>query len=319
MVKTTLVVLLVAGLLVTVVVVSEAQILPGFESAPRGFDVTPAFISVPGFYVDPSIRKFINSFASYQFPDPNTGTDPASRLEFPIDNWFIGIQFRRIFTTMSFNLEFCTRLNQTTGLKMQDSDWDQFGKTTFSESEQRLAEGYLLDINADFAAVSWFGGDLRPVLGFRWQTFRFIAGDGFQFSLDAKEIGPLAGDSFDVRFTFQHYYVGARSHLNLGRLGVSLQGDYGWLTAKDADRHLLRGDRITTDTGKGYCWHLSASASMLVKDCMSVRLEGDFKRLVAKNCSHWWDEGDGIEGGSWDGAKIWSDQQSVSAYAEFRF
>lgn len=289
-----------------------------------GMPPLPCRCCVPGFSMDLGIRKFINSFCSYQFPDNDTDTDPLSRLEFPIDNWFWGVQASQVFSNMCFSVEFWSRLNTRNALKMQDSDWGQFGfpggqKTTFSESSQRVADGWMVDVNVDYSLGPRLGACLRPVAGYRYQTFCFIAGDGFQYSLNPASQGPLNGDTFDVRFTFQHLYIGGRACFSLGRLGLTLQADYGWVGAKEVDQHLLRGDRLTKDTDGGSCWHLFASMGMVVRDSLSLRLESDFKRLVVLNCNHYWNEGDGTPIQTWWGAKIWSDQQSVAGYAEFRF
>jgi hypothetical protein len=277
-----------------------------------------------GFAVDLGIRKFINSFASYQFPYA-PGFVGQSRLEFPIDNWFAGVQFSKTYKSMSFNAELWWRLNENIALKMQDSDWEDGAypldqKTAFSQSQNRMPYGYLLDFNADWEVPYGAVARLKPVVGVRYQKFHFIAGDGYQWALPLSSYPtePLNGDVYDVSFTFLHFYIGAKSCLWLGPLGVTLQADYAWLKADQVDWHLLRGLWTCTDTGSGYCWHLAASASLPVRNYVSLRLEGDFKRLIVADCSHsWYDQGDPLQ--SWSGAKVWSDQQSVAGYAELRF
>ncbi len=319
----------VAFLLATVLtlaaaVACEAQLLSASNGPVDWGRGGAAFERVPGFYVNPGIRKFINSFASYEYPyaPGNTG---KSRLEFPIDNWFGVIQFNQTYNNMSFNAEIWCRLNEEITLKMQDSDWEDRvyppdQKTAFSESKNRMKRGYLLDFNVDWEFPYGSIARLRPVVGVRYQRFRFIAGDGFQWGLPLSEYPtePLNGDVYDDNFTFLHLYLGAKSCLWLGPLVVTLQADYAWLKADQEDRHLLRGIFRMTDNGRGYCWHLAAGVSHPVSNSVSLRLEGDFKRLVTTFCSHsWWDTG--VHGKSWGGAKVWSDQQSVTGYVELRF
>lgn len=122
-----------------------------------------------------------------------------------------------------------------------------------------------------------------------------------------------------MRFTFHHFYGGGRFRFGIGQLEMILQADYGWIDAKEVDRHLIRGDRLTKDSNGGTCWHLSASVRMALRNSLALRFEGDFKRLLAVDCNHYWNEADGSPVQTWSGSKIWSDQQSVAALAELRF
>jgi hypothetical protein len=266
------------------------------------------------------VTKFVNSFASFQFPDPDTGIDPLSRLEFPIDQWFLGLKAVQSIGGVSVNLLVLRNISEKSSLKMQDSDWEDptnpGQKTTFSESNSRLAEGWLVDFSADWQV---FGPRLKPVFGGRWQTFHFFGGDGFQNSFPVPAPTPLPGDAFDVRFTFKHLYAGGAANLDLFPVRLNLQADYGWAIAYNMDRHLLRGDRMTLEKAHGWCFHLAASIAISVSDLCSVWIQGDFTRIRTQNGSHEWFDDDGTLRQTWDGAKIWSDQQSVSTGCEIRF
>jgi hypothetical protein len=322
-VRRNLAVLSASVLILAAAVACEAQVLSTSNVAVSWQLGIGAYELVPGFYVNPGIRKFINSFASYEYPYA-PGFTGKSRLEFPIDNWFGGIQFKKTYNSVSFNAEVWCKLNEGIHQKMQDSDWeDEFyppdQKTAFSESKNRMTGGYWLDINADWEVPYWSILNLRPVVGVRYQNFHFIAGDGFQWALRHSQFPtePLPGDVYDDSFAFLHFYLGAKSRAWLGPLLVALQADYAWLKADQDDRHLLRGLFGYTDKGRGYCWRLLAGVSLPVSNSMNLRMEWDFKRLVATGCSHnWWDTG---VAETWDGAKIWSDQQSVAGYVDFRF
>ena len=323
MVRRGLGVLLTPLLILATAVACEAQFISASNASVSRELGIGVYERVPGFYVNPGIRKFINSFASYEYPYA-PGNVGKSRLEFPIDNWFGGIQFNQTYNNVSFNAEVWCRLNEGINLKMQDSDWEDGvyppdQKTAFSESKNRMTGGYWLDINVDWEVPYWSIVRLRPVVGVRYQRFHFIAGDGFQWGLRHSQFPtePLPGDVFDDSFAFLHFYFGAKSCVWFGPLLVALQADYAWLKADQDDWHLLRGLFRYTDNGRGDCWHLLASVSLPVSNSMSLRLEWDFKRLVTTACSHnWWDTG---VGETWDGAKIWSDQQTVAGYVELRF
>lgn len=303
---------------------SAALALGQGSPAPMGFSGVsgrPAPFQRPvGFYADFVVSKFINSFATYQFPDPDTGIDPLSRLEFPIDQWFIGFKATSNLKGVSVNLEALRNVNENSSFKTQDSDWENPAnpdqKTTFSETNSRLPEAWLVDVSADWVM---FCSYLRPVLGLRWQTFHFFGGDGFQNSFPIPAPTPLIGDTFDVRFTFKHFYVGGIADFGPGPVGLRLQADYAWVTAENADRHLLRGERLTKEKASGWCVHLAASMRFCVTDSVNLWVQGDFKRIKTRKGSHdWWDDF-GVFQQSWDGAEMWSDQQSVSALCELRF
>lgn len=273
-----------------------------------------------GLYASPVVTKFINSFASYQFPDTDTGIDPLSRLEFPIDQWFVGIKAVQSVGGVSVNLEILRNVTEKSSLQMQDSDWENPAnpgqKTTFSESNSRLKEAWLVDFSADWRVV---GPSLKPVFGARWQTFHFFGGDGFQNSFPIPAPTPLPGDAFDVRFTFKNLYLGGVANLELTPVRLGLQADYGWLIAYNVDRHLLRGDRMTAEKADGWCLHLAGSMAVSLSNLCSVWIQGDFKRMRSQSGSHQWFDDDSVLRQTWDGAKMWSDQQSVSAGCEFLF
>ena len=70
------------------------------------------------------VRKLINSFTSYQFPNPYPpNQDPLSRLEFPLDQWFVGMRGLYSRKWAALLAEAWTNVSQESALQMQDSDW----------------------------------------------------------------------------------------------------------------------------------------------------------------------------------------------------
>ncbi len=322
--KKGLAVLLGMAVFLTAVTACDAESFFGLRPIVDESDPSVALMRQPGFYAIRGIRKFINSFASYQFPNESGSVDPLSRLESPIDQWFFGFQYRAIFSAVTLNAEVWFRLNEESGLTFQDTDWGERGfpadqVTTFSQSNSLMEDGYYFDLNGDWQTLSYGRATLGPVGGYRMQCFRFMAYDGTQFSLGSAVATPLAGDTIRNEYRFKDFYLGARSYMSLGRLGLVFQADYGWLTAYNFDHHLLRGELGGPLRGTGYSWHLCANVGAAVCQYVNLKLEYDFKRLVAQLCvleNH--DEAGNITG-VWDGAKIWSDQQSIAVCAEMRF
>jgi len=328
--------------LLSAAAVSQAQVLPSLGSALGNWVLTPSPVRVPGNYTDLGIRKFINSFASFQIPYVKNGVvqyDPLSRLEYPIDEWFIGLKSSQVTNYFSFNAEFWTRLNKWGGLKMQDSDWEDSitppfvfppsQKTTFSESKCRLPQAYLVDINVECSPFSLLGSGLAAVVGWRWQTYLFRAyGPSFQYTL----LGPPfvttlpPGDSLEASYYFKDwFYLGGKGYFNFGLCELTLQADYGWLRAKMHDRHLLQGDFQGINDGRGHAWHLSATLAKAITNVVNLRFEYDFKRLTTTSCTFEQinipnDPPPGTHNfGPFPAGKIYSDQQSIAGYAEVRF
>ncbi len=278
-------------------------------------------------------KKFFNSFTSYQFPNPfPPAQDPLSRLEFPIDQWFIGSRFTHEARDWSIFFDSYCNLNRDAILLMQDSDWENesnpFQKTVFSESKCRLNRSWLLDLGLNVHPEWAIFRDISPITGLRYQYFYFTTHDGYQVDLADGHSVDLPGDGIDFEQTFYHWYIGGTwsTALNTSGLWRSLpsmdltcQVDYALLTAKNQDLHLLRlGERITRDYTSGHCWHLNATVAMNMRHNLKARVDVDFKRLVTHGDHELSNSVYDIYF-SFSGAKVWSDQFSLTGLVEFNF
>ncbi|MEI8182819.1 MAG: omptin family outer membrane protease [Desulfomonile sp.] len=277
-------------------------------------------------------RKYLNSFTSYQFPNPFwPQQDPLSRLEFPIDQWFVGVMARYGGAAWSVEAQGWINFTREARSLMQDSDWNDDSnpsqKTIFSESRCRLNRGLLFDVRLDVATSLTAPLNLRPVAGWRCENFNFTTYDGFQAAID----GPstyLDGDGIEFRQVFYHYYLGGIIRTGwdpgrvwpwLPRVKTDLQFDYALVTASNEDLHLLRsGERVTRENTRGHCWHVATTLSFVFGDAIRARIEGDFKRLLT-NGSHRLTNPLFEIDFSFDGSNVWSDQASISAVGEFFF
>ncbi len=188
-----------------------------------------------------------------------------------------------------------------------------------------MPDALLVDVNVEWRPFSGAGSGLRPIAGYRFQTFHMKAyGPSFQYSLFPLENVPLPpGDGLEERFTFKNwFYLGGKGSFSFESFELTLQGDYGWLMADLADRHLLRDDMASVIKGRGTAWHVSAALSKAITNSVNLRFEWDFKRITAPDCEmeQYAQPPAGAWGwiGPFNGAKIWSDQQAIAAYAELR-
>lgn len=285
-----------------------------------------------GHYHLVGVKKYFNSFTSYQFPNPFAPQlDPLSRLEFPIDQSFLGIEAGCVTTAWALRGQVWTNINRDSNLKMQDSDWEDETnpgqKTVFSESACRLNRGWLVDLQLSAATPTLMVPLFRPVVGGRYEHFYFTTHDGVQTALGGPTID-LPGDGIDFRQTFYHLYAGVilDREVSLSRvwpylppLKLDLQFDYAAVIAKNEDLHLLRsGERITIENTRGHCWHLALGSGCQVTSRFKARIEADFKRLITHG-GHQLTNNVFAINFSFDGSRVWSDQFAVSAMGEVLF
>ncbi len=278
------------------------------------------------------VKKFFNSFTSYQFPNPYPpAQDPLSRLEFPIDQWFLGTRFTYDSAHWSAYFDSYRSLNRDAAQMMQDSDWEDetqpFQKSVFSESKCKLNRGWLLDLGLNLHPDWAIFRQVSPVTGLRYQYFSFTTHDGYQVGIDGHNM-ELPGDSIDFEQTFYHLYIGGVTTATINtsgvwqsipRMSLTCQLDYALATAKNEDLHLLRaGERITRDNTSGHCWHLNAALAMDVRNNMRAKFDVDFKRMITHGDHELSNSVYDIYF-SFSGAKVWSDQFSLTGLMEFNF
>ncbi len=295
------------------------------------YPVAPAYTSRDAlpYSHEVGVKKFFSSFTSYQFPNPfPPQQDPLSRLEFPIDQWFVGLKSRFRGSWWCLIGEGWINISRDSALKMQDSDWDDDNnpsqKTIFSESQCRLNRGIILDLATTLGNSVPRFLNLRPLVGLRYQYFFFTTHDGQQAGLGGSPVD-LPGDGIEFKQFYYHIYFGGSFHtfLNLGiprgplsRVRLDLQFDYGLVRGNNEDLHLLReGKRVTEQITNGHCWHLFTGLSFFSTNRLNTRIEVDLKRVLTHG-GHLLTNSLFDVNFSFDGSRVWSDQLSVSGVFE---
>ncbi|MDQ1237826.1 MAG: hypothetical protein QG577_10, partial [Thermodesulfobacteriota bacterium] len=213
----------------------------------------------------------------------------------------------------------------------QDSDWTDGAnpgqKTIFSESRCKMNSGFSVDAKVDMALGLTAALNIRPLVGWRVQRFSFTTYDGIQFEVGQQPF-PLPGNGIEFRQTFYHYYIGGIFRRTLGAsrmlpslplVDVSIQGDYGMVTAGNEDLHLLRsGHRVTQDNTRGHSWHANIQLGFLYTQSLRARLEADLLRIVSHG-SHRLTNPVQFVDFSFDGSRVWSDQASFTVTGELIF
>jgi len=279
-------------------------------------------------------RKYINSFTSYQFPDPEQPQlDPISRLEWPWEQTAGVVKLGYVTNGFGFGIDFASTLFLPSFLKAQDSDWEDPNnpgqKTTFSEGK---AKPRMWTFDGNVAVNIPSMTILKAVAGYRAQQFSFTYTDVLQGTIwdeDTQTYRPVAVFDFlpgaVIEFTeyYKHWYGGGilSAGLDLGLLAEALaswqlflrfQGDYAYVKANNLDFHILRtpGPRFTAETTTGSSWHINLTTELRLSERFAFCLEGDFMRICTRGSHHWTEPGTDR---SWDGAKVWSEQKYLTA------
>lgn len=282
-------------------------------------------------------RYFFNSHTSYEFGNPFPPYQaPLSRLEFPLDSWWVGGEARRRFSRFSLGFEVLRNVTIETGGAMKDSDWDDEynpnALTIYSESGCRLEPSYNIRGDMDFNIADQIGLpdwlELRPLTGIRWQRFTFVTHDGLQTypASGGAEPTPLPGDSIRFEQTYWQYLVGIRSACDLGnfsilpQLKLLFQIDWAYVQGYNEDHHLLRvGNRITTETTRGDAWHSSVGLKWRLTQSLDAGIEADYLKLQTTGSHRLTNDLFGIDMGFDNGVKVWSEQRSLSFSLKYSF
>ena len=168
-------------------------LIPGLCLAAPAAPDAPGGDEAMGFFLAPQIKRFLRSHTSYQFGDPEQANlTPLSRLEFPLNSWWAGVNLGLKGPRTSLELELLAGLPDQDDLGVvRDSDWEDPNRpklrTTYSETTTKLKESFTLDakvthgVGDKLGLPAWL--DLKPLLGVRWQHFVFTGGPGVQQSM----------------------------------------------------------------------------------------------------------------------------------------
>ena len=141
---------------------------------------------------DLSVQRYMMSHTSYEFGNPEEPRqNPLSRLEFPLNTWWMNLGLRRTCPRWSLGVKAGMSVATNIVGKMQDSDWEDAGntamKTTYSESYCRALENYMFRGDVDVNISDWLrlppSLEIRPLFAFQYQRHDLMAYNGMQWSV----------------------------------------------------------------------------------------------------------------------------------------
>lgn len=289
--------------------------------------------------VDMRARNYFSSHTSYEFGNPYPPyQEPLSRLEFPIDSWWAGVEVKRsFFSRVSVGLEAMRNVSRDVDGQFKDSDWDDearpWVKTIYSESSLRMDPSYMLRGDVDLKISDWVGlpsgFDLRPVVGFRWQRFSFVSHDALQVYPspgDTTPPTPLPGDGIRFEQIYRQAFLGVRTAYEwenpryVSRLGVRMQLDWAYVTGDNVDHHLLReGQRFTYDKTRGNGWHAALGLDVGLTRQLSANLDMDYMKLDTTGSHRLVNSAFGQDMSFTNGVNVWSEQVSLTMGLKYAF
>ncbi len=284
--------------------------------------------------IDYRFRTLASSCTSYEFGTleaPPAGYSPISRLDFPINSSWHGVELGYRRPRWAIHGEWLTPQQGIHG-ELADFDWRAPDQpfTDLGLVKQRWTEGQMADLGTEFQLIERCFSlpvEFWPTAGFRWQRFNITAYDLMQVKWNGQWLDPPYSETGDIITFNQQYYIGyvggqlrttLRSEM-LPPLLLRLQGDWGATEAYNVDHHLAReGDRYTMERTHGDAWHIGLVAEMPFSPRLSLGFQVDHLEIRTTGTHHHYNAPEG-EDWTWDnGVAVSSDQTSYGAFVRLR-
>lgn len=241
---------------------------------------------------------YLSGHTTYHISFDNSweyGGHGESKLEFPLDNYLIGLNAlvgKRSPENPGqdkarLSLRLLVNIDDEAGI-MKDSDWIENdaafeedphpGRDLYTESDAEL-DAWIFDLNYVYNFFPSQTLGIGPILGYRYQNLKYeiYGAEGIYWD----EPVSIAGDVNVLDYRVKHYipYLGLNSDLLLlgknSNLKLNLLFGYSpWVGVKDKDDHLLRGLTTEANTaGEAYLAGFNGDWQLGHKWTLSVRGE----------------------------------------------
>ncbi|MBN2453346.1 MAG: omptin family outer membrane protease [Candidatus Omnitrophica bacterium] len=309
---------------------------------------------------DFGLQRYIVSHTSYEIGSTAPPyQEPISRLEFPLDTWWLQFELRRTCPRWSVGGKSGLSVARNIDGRMKDTDWLRIESpetvTTYSEGALRAEQNYLFRGDVDVNIADWLGlppsFEIRPLFAFEFQRFSMMDHDGIQWESgnysmdldgdgddddghmkpiadsDVLDIQQLPGDTIHFRQDYYMYLVGLRGSCDLMKpckyITVRLRGEADWGPALTyyEDHHLLReGDLFAYGKGQGNTLYFLAGLEMVLAKTVTIGIDMDYLSFRTTRATTWQINVPLHEDQSWrNGVKMWSDQTSLIAHVSCAF
>lgn len=248
--------------------------------------------------------SYISGYTLYHISYYEGASGIESELEFPLRTYLLGFEGAIIYRDRGshdrfrLGFELLTNVDSGSG-KLKDSDWltddidiDLYGvahpgKDIYSESEIELG-AWIFDIKMLYNAYNSQKLAIGPLIGYRYQKFKFIASNVNQtgygpYSTDYTGFIPGEALYYEVRYNF--FYGGINSEFSAGPFKAGLSAGAGYVLAKDRDDHLLRYKLAEADTD-GLGGFVKANCSYSFTDSLFLMAGGKYLNFHTTGTQH---------------------------------
>jgi hypothetical protein len=246
--------------------------------------------------IDYRLKTFLNSNTSNEIgtsPDTSPSWAPLSRLRFPINSVWQGLQVGVERPEFETHFEWLTPIGRGINGNFADFDWADGNNPTqltdMGYAYERWNEGQSINLDLECKLSDHVLGlpiEIWPIGGFRWQRFNITAYDLFQQLSDGQPDGRhFAGDVITYNQQWYQCYVGGQLRkaiqLNNEReIRLTLQGDWGATWGYNIDHHLITDVPFyARERTQGGSWHIGLTAEVPLNKRLSLGVQGDYMKI----------------------------------------
>jgi hypothetical protein len=286
-----------------------------------------------GFVIDYRYRQFCGSVMSYEFINPNVNPNfaqsPWSKLRFPMNGAWHGLQAGIEKSEWAVHVEWTTPTSDSIDGTFCDYDWDPANSDgSYSDlgyGKLRWNDGQMVNVDAECKGMDTVLGlpiQVWQVFGFRWQRLDVTAYDAEQVLSGNQPVSQhYAGDVLTYNQQYYMAYLGVqlRNTMPIGskEIHFTFQADWGLVWGNGIDYHSLREMYVINNTHGGE-WHLGLTAEMPVSQRLSFGVQGDV--MEVRSTGSVWEEFVNGTTPSWgDGVGAGSDQTSFTAFVRLHY
>ena len=307
--------------------------IPNISSSDNSAEKTTKLNIPKNWEFDIEMKRLVASHTSYEFGNPEAPfTKPLSRLEFPVNTWWMNFDLRRTCPRWSVGAKAGFSVNRNSNKFMKDSDWNstenQDYLTNFSKSYCDVKSAFLIRGDVDVNISDWLrlpkSLEIRPLFAFQFQRFALMAHDGVQWNYGPNTSEALDGNGISFRQDWYTYMIGLRGSYSkdLNKyVTIKLKGEADWGPALgyNEDHHILRGDRFTYEHTSGSSLYFLTGLDMIVSKTITLGIGVDYLWIRTSGTHKWWDPSVPADRSWSDGVHVWSDQLGLTAHVSYAF
>lgn len=295
---------------------------------------------------DVAMRRYIESHTSYQFGNPDGARQtPLSRLEWPLNTWWMDLELRRTCPRWSVGGRFSFNVANDVVGKMEDSDWENPANTkmltTYSETYARMGRNFMIRADVDVNISDWLrlpkGMEIRPIFAFQYQHFSLYDLNGTQSSVgnydnpehdasDGSNVSSLDGTYINFKQDYYMYMIGLRGSYDLLKpdknIQIKLHGETTWgpVLGYNEDHHLKReGNMFVREKTAGNALYFLFGADAVLWKRLTVGFTMDYLWIRTIGVHKWINQPLGVDQCWRDDVKVWSDQTSLIGHVSYAF